>query len=207
MFKKILASVRASASAGKKARIVILISSKGSNMRAILGKICEGKLNAHCTLVLSDREAKGLEVAKTLGVATELFPKRKEETREQFDTRLAARLKAEKPALIVCAGYLKIITQPLLMAFPQRILNIHPSLLPAFPGLKAQKQALDYGVKYTGCTIHLVDSGVDTGKILAQAVVPVRKGDTEETLSRRILKAEHDTYWRTIAGYLKNFRA
>lgn len=184
-------------------RIVILISSKGSNMRAILTKINERKLQARCTLVLSDREAKGLEVAKGFGIPAELFPKRKEETREQFDARLAARLKAEKPDLVVCAGYLKIITQPLLSAFPQRILNIHPSLLPAFPGLRAQKQALDYGVKYTGCTIHLVDSGVDTGKILAQAVVPVQKNDTEETLSRRILKAEHDTYWRVIAVHLK----
>lgn len=172
-------------------------------MRAILAKIREGKLNATCTLVLSDREAKGLEVAKGFGVPAELFRKRKEETREQFDTRLAARLKAERPTLIICAGYLKIITQPLLSAFPQRILNIHPALLPSFPGLHAQKQALDYGVKFTGCTIHLVDSGVDTGKILAQAVVPVKKGDTEEILSLRILKAEHDTYWRTIASYLK----
>lgn len=202
MFKRLKSVLSPQSSAA--VRIVILISSKGSNMSAILTKIREGKLNAHCTLVLSDREARGLDVAKGFGVATELFPKRKEETREAFDTRLAARLKAEKPALIVCAGYLKIITQPLLSAFPQRILNIHPSLLPAFPGLKAQKQALDYGVKFTGCTIHLVDSGVDTGKILAQTVVPVKKSDTEETLSRRILKAEHDTYWRVIANYLKS---
>lgn len=206
MLKKILATLRSQVPAGGKTRIVILISSKGSNMRAILTKIREGKLNADCTLVLSDREAKGLDVAKGFGVKAELFPKRKEETREQFDTRLAARLKLEKPMLVICAGYLKIITQPLLSAFPQRILNIHPSLLPAFPGLKAQKQALDYGVKFTGCTIHLVDSGVDTGRILAQAVVPVKKGDTEETLSRRILKAEHDTYWRVIANYLRNIK-
>lgn len=191
---------------GAPARLVILISSRGSNMRAVLDKIRSKDLNAVCTLVLSDREAKGLEVAKGFGIPAELFPKRKDETREQFDARLAARLKAEKPDLVVCAGYLKIITQPLLSAFPQRILNIHPSLLPAFPGLKAQKQALDYGVKYTGCTIHLVDSGVDTGRILAQAVVPVQKNDTEETLSRRILKAEHDTYWRAIANYLKQVR-
>ncbi len=203
MFKKLFASLRSPVKSSEAVRIVILISSKGSNMRAILDKIRERKLNAVCTLVLSDREAKGLAVAKSYGIPTELFAKRREETREQFDTRLAARLKAEKPTLIICAGYLKIMTQPLLAAFPQRILNIHPSLLPAFPGLKAQKQALDYGVKFTGCTIHLVDSGVDTGKILAQAVVPVNKGDSEETLSRRILKAEHDTYWRAIADCLK----
>lgn len=204
MFKRLKSVLSPQSSAA--VRIVILISSKGSNMRAILTKIREGKLKADCTLVLSDREAKGLAVAKSYGIPTELFAKRKEETREQFDTRLATRLKTEKPTLIICAGYLKIITQPLLAAFPQRILNIHPSLLPAFPGLKAQKQALDYGVKYTGCTIHIVDSGVDTGKILAQAVVPVKKGDTEEMLSRRILKAEHDTYWRAIANYLRSIK-
>jgi len=176
-------------------------------MRALLEKIREGKLNADCKLVLSDREAPGLDVAKKLGYKVELFPKHKSESREEFDTRLAARLKAENPTLIVCAGYLKIITAPLLQAFPQRILNIHPALLPAFPGLKAQRQALDYGVKITGCTIHLVDNGVDTGKILAQAAVHVEPGDSEVTLSRRILKAEHALYWQTIAKYLSTLRS
>lgn len=186
-----------------KARIVILISSRGSNMRAVLEAIQAGNLAAECSLVLSDREAPGLEVARKLGIRAELFPKNKTETREAFDRRLAERLAKENPVLIVCAGYLKIITKPLITAFPKRIVNIHPSLLPAFPGLKAQRQALDYGVKVTGCTVHLVDEGVDTGKILAQTAVPVQKGDTEETLSRRILKAEHELYWRTIGAYLK----
>ncbi|MBS0619265.1 MAG: phosphoribosylglycinamide formyltransferase [Spirochaetes bacterium] len=187
---------------GQKPAIVILISSRGSNMRAILEKIREGKLEADCKLVVSDREAPGLDVAKKMGFQTELFLKRKSESREEFDERLAARLKEENPTLVVCAGYLKIITVPLLRAFPQRIVNIHPSLLPAFPGLKAQRQALEYGVKVTGCTIHLVDHGVDTGKILAQAAVRVESGDNEATLSLRILKAEHALYWQTIAQYL-----
>lgn len=186
-----------------RARIVILISSRGSNMRAVLEAIRTGKLAAECTLVLSDREAAGLEVARKARVRTELFQKRKAESREDFDARLAERLKKENPDLIVCAGYLRIISRPLLAAFPRRILNIHPSLLPAFPGLKAQQQALDYGVKVSGCTIHLVDEGIDTGKILAQAVVPVQKADTEETLSRRILKTEHQLYWQVIGRYLK----
>lgn len=173
-------------------------------MRAILNKIADKSLEAECVLVLSDREAPGLEVARKFGMRAELFPKSKAETREEFDARLAARLLLEKPHLIVCAGYLKILTAPMIAAFPNRILNIHPSLLPAFPGLHAQKQALDYGVKYTGCTIHLVDRGVDTGKILAQTAVPVQDGDTDETLSIRILKAEHDLYWRTIREYLAN---
>ncbi len=194
---------RRATAAGPKPAIVILISSRGSNMRAVLTAIAEGKLHADCRLVLSDREAAGLEVAQKMGIPTELFPKSKTESREEFDARLARRLKQENPELVVCAGYLKIITKPLLAAFPRRILNIHPSLLPAFPGLKAQKQALDYGVKVTGCTIHVVDAGVDTGKILAQAVVGVQKGDTEETLSRRILAAEHHLYWRVIGRYLK----
>ncbi|MFO1480053.1 MAG: phosphoribosylglycinamide formyltransferase [Turneriella sp.] len=187
---------------GKASRIVILISGRGSNMRALLEKIREGRLRAQCTLVLSDREAKGLEVARALGFNAELLPKKKEESRESFDRRLAERIKKENPTLVVCAGYLRILSEPMLNAFPQRIVNIHPSLLPAFPGLRSQKQALDYGVKVTGCTIHLVDAGVDTGRILAQGVVPVLAKDTEETLSRRILKAEHDLYWRTVQKYL-----
>jgi phosphoribosylglycinamide formyltransferase-1 len=184
-------------------RIVILISGRGSNMRALLEKIRQGKLRAECSLVISDREAKGLEVARAMGFKAELIRKKKEESRESFDLRLAERIKKETPTLVVCAGYLRILTAPMLSAFPQRILNIHPSLLPAFPGLNAQKQALDYGVKVTGCTIHLVDAGVDTGKILAQGVVPVLENDTEETLSRRILKLEHSLYWRTVQAYLE----
>lgn len=185
-------------------RIVILISGRGSNMRALLEKIREGKLRAHCPLVLSDREAKGLELARKLGFKAELLRKQKGESREDYDRRLAARIKKEAPTLIVCAGYMRILSAPMLEAFPQRILNIHPALLPAFPGLNAQRQALEYGVKFSGCTVHLVDAGVDTGKILAQAVVPVRGDDTEETLSRRILKAEHALYWRTVAQYLES---
>ncbi|HNM99066.1 MAG TPA: phosphoribosylglycinamide formyltransferase [Turneriella sp.] len=188
---------------GNLPRIVILISGRGSNMRALLEKIREGRLRAQCTLVLSDREAKGLEVARAMGFRAELFPKKKEESRESFDRRLAERVKKENPALVVCAGYLRILSEPMLTAFPQRIINIHPSLLPAFPGLRSQKQALDYGVKVTGCTIHLVDAGVDTGRILAQGVVPVLAKDSEETLSRRILKAEHDLYWRTVQKHLE----
>lgn len=171
-------------------------------MQALLEKIKHGKLRAQCTLVVSDRKAKGLEIAKNFGVRSELFEKQKGEAREAFDKRLAERLKREKPDLIVCAGYLRILSSPMLQAFPNRIVNIHPALLPAFPGLNAQKQALDYGVKITGCTVHLVDSGVDTGKILAQASVPVLAQDTEATLSRRILQAEHALYWKTVETLL-----
>ncbi len=185
-----------------KRRIVILISGRGSNMQALLEKIKHGKLRAQCTLVVSDRKAKGLEIAKNFGVRSELFEKQKGEAREAFDKRLAERLKREKPDLIVCAGYLRILSSPMLQAFPNRIVNIHPALLPAFPGLNAQKQALDYGVKITGCTVHWVDSGVDTGKILAQASVPVLAQDTEATLSARILKAEHALYWKTVETLL-----
>lgn len=207
MFSALAKLMKPARPAGAPARLVILISSRGSNMRAILDKIRSKELNAVCTLVLSDREAKGLAIAKTYGVQTELFTKHKEESREAFDARLADRLRKEKPELIVCAGYLRIISEPMLKAFPGRIVNIHPSLLPAFPGLKAQKQALDYGVKVTGCTIHLVDRGVDTGQILEQRAVRVKATDTEATLSQRILAAEHDAYWRTIAAYLASLRA
>ncbi|MCS6971766.1 MAG: phosphoribosylglycinamide formyltransferase [Turneriella sp.] len=188
-------------------RIVILISGRGSNMRVLLQKSRERKLLARCTLVVSDRPAKGLEIAKAFGVPAILFAKNKGESREEFDHRLAERLKQENPDLVVCAGYLRILSRPMLEAFPNRIVNIHPSLLPAFPGLHAQKQALDYGVKISGCTVHLVDAGVDTGKILAQRAVPVMATDTEETLSRRILAVEHDLYWRAINDYLKQIGA
>lgn len=186
----------------QKQKIVILISGRGSNMQALLEKIKQRKLRAVCTLVLSDRAAKGLEIAKSFGVKSELFEKQKGEIREAFDQRLAERLKKEKPTLVVCAGYLRILSAPMLKAFPNRIVNIHPALLPAFPGLNAQKQALDYGVKITGCTVHFVDSGVDTGKILAQRAVPVLAKDTEATLSRRILEAEHALYWKTVEALL-----
>ncbi|MBV6492797.1 MAG: Phosphoribosylglycinamide formyltransferase [Turneriella sp.] len=191
----------------QKARLAILVSGRGSNMRALLDAMRLQKLDAECILVLSDREATGLGLAQKYGVPTELFPKKKGESREGFDARLAERLKKENPTLVICAGYLKLITAPLLNAFPNRILNIHPALLPAFPGLNAQKQALDYGVKITGCTVHLVDRGMDTGKILAQSAVPVQSKDTVETLSRRILKAEHQLYWRAIQQYLKKLPA
>ncbi len=183
-------------------RIAILISGRGSNMQALLLKIRERRLTAACVLVISDREAKGIEVARGFGVKAEVFSRSKAESRDAFDTRLAARLKEAGVQVVVCAGYLRILSQPMLQAFPRRILNVHPSILPAFPGMNAQQQALDYGVKITGCTIHLVDAGVDTGKILAQAAVPVVAGDTAGSLSRRILQAEHALYWKTVQSYL-----
>lgn len=183
-------------------RIAILISGRGSNMQALLQKIREGKLKAECVLVVSDREAKGIEVARGFGVRGEVMLREKGEAREAFDTRLAARLKEAGVEIVVCAGYLRILSGPMLKAYAGRILNVHPSLLPAFPGMNAQQQALEYGVKLTGCTIHLVDAGVDTGKILAQAAVPVLKGDTVGALSRRILAAEHNLYWQTLQNYL-----
>lgn len=183
-------------------RIAILISGRGSNMQALLVKIREGKLKAKCVLVVSDREAKGLDAARSFGVKAEVLLRRKAEAREEFDTRLAARLTEAGVQVVVCAGYLRILSQPMLKAFPRRILNVHPSILPAFPGMNAQQQALDYGVKVTGCTIHLVDAGVDTGTILAQSAVPVVTADTAGTLSRRILAAEHTLYWKTVQTYL-----
>lgn len=201
-----LFSSRQRAAARDLPRIVILISGRGSNMRALLEKIRDGRLRAHCPLVISDRPATGLDAARSLGFRAELVSKKKEESRTAFDRRLALRIQAEDAALVVCAGYLRILSDPMLAAFPGRILNVHPSLLPAFPGLRSQKQALDYGVKLTGCTIHLVDAGVDTGKILAQAAVRVLPKDTEEALSRRILKVEHDLYWRTVQEYLARLR-
>ncbi|RME88953.1 MAG: phosphoribosylglycinamide formyltransferase [Candidatus Hydrogenedentota bacterium] len=187
-----------------KPRLVFFISGRGSNMKAILKKIQEGKLKADPVLVFSDNpQAKGLEIAKKYGIETKSFSPKDFTTREEYEVALRDMVIQAKADLVVCAGYMRILKQPILQAMRGRIVNIHPSLLPAFPGLKAQKQALDYGVKFSGCTVHFVDEGVDTGPIIDQRVVPVKKNDTVESLSKRILKQEHDLYWRSIRDVLK----
>ena len=187
----------------EKPNIAFLISGRGSNMNAILEKIADNKLLVNVCLVFSDNEqAFGLELAKRKGYPTEALNPKLFTTRNHYEVALLGLLQKYNTQLVVCAGYMRLIKNPILNAFPQRVLNIHPSLLPSFPGLKAQKQALDYGVKYTGCTVHFVDEGMDTGTILEQRVVPILEDDTEESLSIRILKEEHDLYWRVIKQVL-----
>jgi len=178
-------------------RLAVLGSGKGSNFSAILDAIKGQKLNADVRLVASDHAQAGiLDLARGAGIETYVIDEPVFKTRlsEDVEHSLVRKLQITGVDLVVLAGYMRVVKAPLLDAFPGRIINIHPSLLPAFRGLAAWKQALEAGVPEAGCTVHLVDSGVDTGKILAQAAVPVLPGDSDESLHARIQKAEHALY-------------
>lgn len=192
-------------------RFAFLISGRGSNMEAILEKIEEGKLRARPMVVFSDNaSAKGLKIAKKHNLPTETFSPSDFVSSRAYEEALVELLKKYKVEWVVCAGYMRILRETMVSAFPNKIVNIHPSLLPSFPGLNAQKQALLHGVKHTGCTVHLVDTQTDNGPILMQKVVSVKNKDTVEKLSERILKAEHSLYWRALkrvfAGYILDGR-
>jgi phosphoribosylglycinamide formyltransferase-1 len=173
-------------------KLAVLVSGGGSNLQAILDAIATKALAAEVVLVASNRaDAGGLDRARRAGVPTAVVPHRDFVSREAFDGALVDVLRAHGTEWVVLAGFMRIVTPVLLDAFPQRVVNIHPALLPAFPGAHAQAQALAHGVRVAGCTVHLVDTGTDTGPILAQAAVPVLEGDTVEALSARILAEEH----------------
>jgi len=175
-------------------RIAILISGRGSNMLALLEAIEAGRLNAKAAVVISNVEsAPGLEAASKQGVET-LVLSHKEKTREEHDRQVIAELNTRDVSLVCLAGYMRLVSAEFLRAFHHRVLNIHPSLLPAFPGLNAQEQALRHGVKITGCTVHIVDEELDRGPIVLQRAVPVNDSDTVESLSARILEQEHIAY-------------
>jgi phosphoribosylglycinamide formyltransferase-1 len=184
----------------KAARLGILISGRGSNMVALAEAVSAGKIpNAEIAVVVSDRAAAaGLVKANERGIET-LIIERGGRTREEHDRETVAALKTRDVDLVCLAGYMRILSHEFLDAFRGRILNIHPSLLPSFPGLDAQKQALEHGVKFAGCTVHLVDETLDGGPIVAQRVVPVHDDDTVETLSARILEEEHRLYPEAVA--------
>ena len=178
--------------------IGILLSGRGSNFEAIARNVAAGKIQAKIALIVSNREqAPGLETARKMGLRTLFIPSKGKE-REVYDQEVVAALKEAQVNLVCLAGFMRILSPVFVRAFPRRILNIHPALLPAFPGLDAQKQALDYGVKFTGCTVHIVDEGMDTGPIVRQAVVPVLDDDTVEPLSARILAEEHRIYSEAV---------
>lgn len=183
----------------RKKRLGILLSGRGSNFEAIARNCAAGKLDAEIAVVISNREeAGGLATAAGLGLTTVVLPS-KGMQREAHDRLVAEALHAAGVDLVVLAGYMRILTAWFIQQFPEKIVNIHPALLPAFPGLDAQHQAWEYGVRYSGCTVHFVDEKMDSGPILAQAVVPVFDDDTSETLSRRILAEEHRIYSEAIA--------
>ena len=175
--------------------IGVLISGRGSNLQALINAIDEGRLQAAIAVVISNRaDAGGLERARGAGIETLVVDHRAFVTRDDFDRALASELTSRRVALVCLAGFMRLVGAPLLEAFPDRILNVHPSLLPAFPGVDAQRQALEHGVKVAGATVHLVTAELDGGPIVLQASVPVRDDDTPETLAARILIEEHRIY-------------
>ena len=175
-------------------RLGILISGRGSNFEAIADHVAAGTIAAEIAVVISNRaEARGLDAARQRGLNAISIPS-KGLDREVYDRLLLEELRRRRVDLVCLAGFMRLLSATFIRVFPNRILNIHPSLLPAFPGLHPQRQALAAGVKFSGCTVHFVRAEVDTGPIIAQAAVPVLAGDTEETLSARILRQEHRLY-------------
>ncbi len=173
----------------------VLISGRGSNLQAILDAIAEGRLDARVGVVVSNQaDAQGLERAEKAGVPTAVVSHKDYDSREAFDEAVLAQLKNHDVDIVCLAGFMRILSSVLVRAFPSRILNIHPSLLPAFLGLHAQRQAVEHGAKVSGCTVHLVDEELDHGPILLQVSVPVEERDSEESLSARILEQEHKLY-------------
>ena len=180
-------------------KLGILLSGRGSNFEAIADSIQAGNLQAEIAIVISNRaDAPGLESAKRRGLNAVLIPS-KGRVREEHDAEVVAALTHAQVDLICLAGYMRLLSPDFIRAFPNRIINIHPSLLPAFPGMDAQKQALEYGVKVTGCTVHFVDEHLDHGAIILQKTVPVLDGDDVHSLSARILEQEHTAYSEAIA--------
>ena len=180
-------------------RIGVLLSGRGSNFEALADSVGGGRLpGAEIAVVVSNREgAPGIERAKVRGIAARVIPSKGLE-REVYDRQVVAVLHEFKVDLVCLAGYMRLLSPFFVASFPNRILNIHPSLLPSFPGLESQRQALEYGVKFAGCTVHFVDENLDAGPIVLQATVPVRDDDTEETLSSRILAEEHRIYTEAV---------
>ena len=171
----------------------VLVSGTGSNLQAILDAVAQKKLDARVAVVVSNvAGAGGLERAREAGVETAIVDHKAYADRRTFDAALVEVLRARGVEVVVLAGFMRLVTDVLLGAFPMRVVNVHPSLLPAFPGVHSQQQAFDYGVRIAGCTVHLVDGGTDTGPILAQAAVPVEEDDDAESLRLRILAREHE---------------
>ena len=182
--------------------IGVLASGRGSNFQSIIDAVERGYLRVTLRVLVTDNpEAFAIERAKNHGIEHLVMRPKEFASREEYFERIAAELKRRGVYLVVLAGFMRIVGKPLIDAFPGRIMNIHPALLPSFPGLHGQRQALDYGVKISGCTVHFVDEGMDTGPVIIQAAVPVSPDDTEETLSERILKLEHRIFPEAIRLY------
>jgi len=181
-------------------RLGVLLSGRGSNLQAIIDAIAERRLDASIAVVISNQKnAGGLERARRVGIETLTLSHRGWPSRDDYDRALVSELRKRNVGLVCLAGFMRKVGAPLIDAFPNAVLNIHPSLLPSFPGLHAQQQALDHGVKTSGVTVHFVTADLDAGPIIVQRTVPVRDDDTEETLAARILVEEHHAYPEAIA--------
>jgi len=186
-------------------KIGILVSGRGTNLQAIMDAIKNGELNARITVVLSDKkEAPALARAQKNGIETAYLDPKQFTGKKEFDLAMAQELKDRQVDLVCLAGYMRILGREFIKKFEGKIINIHPSLLPAFPGLNVQQKAIDYGVKFSGCTVHFVSEEVDGGPIILQAVVPVHESDNAETLAERILIQEHLIYPRAIQMIAEN---
>ncbi len=180
----------------------VLVSGSGSNLQAIIDNIEAGRLDAQIRIIISNvPDVYALERARRYGIPSMVLRHKEYKTREDFDRKLVEILRAENVELVVLAGFMRIVTPVLLRAFPMRVMNIHPALLPAFPGTHVWQVEVDYGVKFAGCTVHFVDEGTDTGPIIIQAVVPVYDDDTADTLNARILRQEHKIFSQAIQLY------
>ncbi len=183
----------------KRLRLAVLASGRGSNFLAIQAAIESGQLNADICLLMSDQaDAPALDRARQLGIKALHISPKAFGGRNDYEAELVRKLQAENIDVVVLAGYMRLVGGVILSAYKDRVLNIHPALLPSFAGLHAQRQAVEYGVKCSGCTVHFVDGGMDTGPIISQAVVPVEDNDTEDSLAERILVQEHKLYWRVL---------
>ena len=182
-----------------KKRLGVLLSGRGSNFEALADSVAAGRIpDAQVAVVIANREgAQGIDRATARGIPTLILPSRGLE-REAYDRQVVAVLRENKVDLVCLAGYMRLLSPYFVQSFPQRILNIHPSLLPSFPGLESQRQALEYGVRFAGCTVHFVDENLDAGPIILQSVVPVLDSDTEDTLSEKILREEHRIYSQAV---------
>jgi len=180
-------------------KIGILVSGNGTNLQAIIDAVKAGKIDGKINIVISDNpKAYALKRAAQSNIPTHIINYKEFKGREEYDKKIITILKEKEIDLIVLAGYMKIITPQLINAFKNRIINIHPALLPSFPGLHGQRKAVDYGVKISGCTVHFVDEGVDSGPIILQRAVEVKDYDSEESLSQRVLKEEHKAFPKAI---------
>lgn len=183
----------------RRLKLAVLASGRGSNFDAIYSAIAQGELEADIKILLSDqKQAPALEKAASRGIEALHINPRDYKNRDEYENYMVSKLREHEVDLVVLAGYMRLVGKVFLNAYKWRIVNIHPALLPSFTGLHAQQQAVDYGVRYSGCTVHLVDEGMDTGPIILQAVVPVYQEDDEESLAKRILVEEHKNYWRAL---------